>query len=72
MSPERDLTIDSALADPMIRVAMLADRVNPRDFETLLRSTAKRLAVAPVRQPSAATALLARRVRGEHRGLCFA
>ncbi len=72
MSPERDLTIDTALADPIIRAAMMADRVNPRDLETLLRSTAKRLDAAPVRQPFAPTALLARSVRGGHRGLCFA
>ena len=36
----RDLTIESVLEDPMIRAAMRADRVDARDFETLLRSAA--------------------------------
>jgi hypothetical protein len=71
MSPERDLTIDTALADPIIRAAMAADRVNPREFETLLRSTAKRLDADLVRRPLAPTALLARSARA-HRGFCFA
>ncbi len=39
----RDLTIEEALADPVIGAAMRADRVDPLRFETLLRSTARRL-----------------------------
>ena len=43
MSWNRDLTLDEALADPMIGAALRADRVDPREFELLLRSTARRL-----------------------------
>ena len=43
MSWNRDLTLDEALADPMIGAALKADHVDPRQFETLLRSTARRL-----------------------------
>ena len=39
----RDLTIEEALADPVIGAAMRADHVDPAGFETLLRSTARRL-----------------------------
>ncbi len=38
-----DLTIDEVMTDPMIRTVMRADRVEPRQFETLLR----RLAAVP-------------------------
>ncbi len=38
-----DLTIDGALADPVINAAMRADRVDPRRFEALLRATAQTL-----------------------------
>ena len=41
---ERDLTLEEVLADPVIGAAMRADRVDPRRFETLLRTTARRLA----------------------------
>ena len=43
MSWNRDLTLDEALADPMIGAALRADGVDPRAFELLLRSTAQRL-----------------------------
>ena len=46
MSWNRDLTLDEALNDPMIAAALRADRVDPRQFETLLRTTAHRLAAA--------------------------
>ncbi len=38
-----DLTIDDALADPVIGAAMRADRIDPRGFEDLLRATARHL-----------------------------
>lgn len=37
---QTDLTIDTALADPVIAAVMRADRVDPRRFEALLRSKA--------------------------------
>ena len=46
MSWNRDLTLDEALNDPMIAAALRADRVDPGQFETLLRTTAHRLAAA--------------------------
>lgn len=54
MSWNRDLTLDEALNDPMIAAALRADRVDPRQFETLLRSTARRLDAgrAPASRPS--------------------
>lgn len=39
----RDLTLDEALADPMIGAVLKADHVDRGGFETLLRSTARRL-----------------------------
>lgn len=42
----RDLTIEGAMADPIIAAAMRADRVDPRGFEHLLRATARGLAGA--------------------------
>ena len=52
-----DLTIDGALVDPIIGAAMRADRVDPKTFETMLRSTARRLEVdAPRALPGAALA----------------
>ncbi len=38
-----DLSIDEALADPMIRLVMSADHVEPRALETTLRAAAKRI-----------------------------
>ena len=43
MSWNRDLTLDEALSDPMIAAVLRADSVDPRQFETLLRSTARTL-----------------------------
>jgi hypothetical protein len=40
MSRRRDLTIDEAVKDPMIRLVMKADGVDPRAFERMLRSLA--------------------------------
>jgi len=40
MMQRKDLTIDEAIRDPMIRLVMKADRVDPQSFETMLRSLA--------------------------------
>ncbi|TPK59441.1 MULTISPECIES: hypothetical protein [unclassified Mesorhizobium] len=40
MPQRRDLTIDEAVWDPMIRLVMKADGVDPRAFETMLRTLA--------------------------------
>ncbi|RWI18296.1 hypothetical protein [Mesorhizobium sp.] len=40
MSQRKDLTIDEVVKDPMIRMLMRADRVDPHAFETMLRSLA--------------------------------
>ena len=40
---ERELTLEEVLADPVIGAAMRADHVDPRRFEILLRTTARRL-----------------------------
>jgi hypothetical protein len=40
MSQRKDLTIDEVVKDPMIRMLMQADRVDPRSFETMLRTLA--------------------------------
>jgi len=40
MPQRRDLTIDEAVRDPMIRLVMKADGVDPRAFEAMLRSLA--------------------------------
>ena len=40
MSQRKDLTIDEAIRDPMIRLVMKADRVDPQSFEAMLRSLA--------------------------------
>ncbi|UVK38351.1 hypothetical protein LHFGNBLO_005509 [Mesorhizobium sp. AR10] len=40
MSQRNDLTIDEVIRDPMIRMVMKADRVDPRSFEAMLRSLA--------------------------------
>ncbi|QKC84984.1 hypothetical protein EB232_28485 [Mesorhizobium sp. NZP2077] len=40
MPQRRDLTIDEAVQDPMIRLVMKADGVDPRAFEKMLRSLA--------------------------------
>ena len=40
MLQRKDLTIDEAIRDPMIRLVMKADRVDPHSFEAMLRSLA--------------------------------
>jgi len=40
MSQRNDLTIDEVVKDPMIRLLMKADRVDPGAFEAMLRSLA--------------------------------
>ncbi|ESY73237.1 hypothetical protein NKH57_18935 [Mesorhizobium sp. M1050] len=40
MPQRRDLTIEEAVRDPMIRLVMKADGVDPRAFENMLRSLA--------------------------------
>jgi len=40
MPQRRDLTIDEAVRDPMIRLVMKADGVDPRALEKMLRSLA--------------------------------
>jgi hypothetical protein len=40
MPQRRDLTIEEAVRDPMIRLVMKADGVDPSAFETMLRSLA--------------------------------
>ena len=39
----RDLTIETILADPLIRAANKADHVSLQEFEQLLRATAREL-----------------------------
>ena len=55
---DRDLTLEEVLADPVIGAAMRADGVDPRRFETLLRTTARRLDRA--REPALPGAIAAR------------
>lgn len=38
-----DLTLDEALADPVIGAVLKADHIDRRHFEMLLRTTARRL-----------------------------
>ncbi len=40
MPQRKDLTIDEVVKDPMIRMLMKADGVDPRSFEAMLRSLA--------------------------------
>ncbi|RWB29682.1 MAG: hypothetical protein EOQ42_18575 [Mesorhizobium sp.] len=40
MSQRKELTIDEVVKDPMIRMLMKADRVDPRSLETMLRTLA--------------------------------
>ena len=39
--PQQELTLANVLADPMVRIAMEADRVNPREFAAMLAGVAK-------------------------------
>ena len=48
MSQRKDLTIDEAIRDPMIRLVMKADRVNPRAFEAMLRTVADEQGAAEI------------------------
>jgi hypothetical protein len=45
-----ELTLQSALSDPLIRTVMAADKVDPVQLELMLRKIAKK--VAAPRQPS--------------------
>ncbi len=65
-----DMTIESALSDPMIRAIMRADRVEPQAFERLLNSAAKALEALPRRRPQVAA--VARPLRPIIRGFCCA
>jgi len=40
MQKRKDLTIDEAVRDPMIRLVMKADGIDPKAFERMLRSRA--------------------------------
>ncbi|MGX8009319.1 hypothetical protein ACVDG8_010055 [Mesorhizobium sp. ORM8.1] len=40
MQKRKDLTIDEAIRDPMIRLVMKADGVDPKAFERMLRKRA--------------------------------
>lgn len=40
MQTRKDLTIDEAIRDPMIRLVMKADGIDPKAFERMLRSRA--------------------------------
>ncbi|MDG4877360.1 hypothetical protein P9273_19880 [Mesorhizobium sp. WSM4935] len=40
MQTRKDLTIDEAIRDPMIRLVMEADGIDPKAFERMLRSHA--------------------------------
>ena len=40
MQKREDLTIDEAIRDPMIRLVMKADGIDPKAFERLLRQRA--------------------------------
>lgn len=44
MQKRNDLTIDEAIRDPMIRLVMKADGVDPKAFERMLRSRAAKQA----------------------------
>ncbi len=39
--PQQELTFSDVLSDPMVRLAMAADRVNPREFAAMLAGVAK-------------------------------
>ena len=70
MSPKtRDLTIESALADPMIQALMSADRVKPHAFEALLRGAARKIASGTSRVP---LSRLSRSADPRHPRACFA
>ena len=65
-----DMTIESTLADPMIRAVMRADRIEPQAFERLLRSAARSIDAAPL--PALPPAWTARAAKAMSRGVCCA
>ena len=48
MQKRKDLTIDEAIRDPMIRLVMKADGIDPKAFERMLRSRAAEQALGEV------------------------
>ena len=53
-----EMTLEGALADPMVAALMRADRVDPRGFECLLRSTARQLDETSVAKPLSTMSLV--------------
>ena len=49
MQKRKDLTIDEAIRDPMIRLVMKADGIDPKAFERMLRSRAAEQAPGDIR-----------------------
>jgi hypothetical protein len=41
--PQQELTLANVLSDPMVQIAMAADRVNPRELAAMLASVAQTL-----------------------------
>ena len=41
--PQQELTLTNVLSDPMVQLAMAADRVNPRELAAMLAGVAKAL-----------------------------
>jgi hypothetical protein len=39
--PQQELTLANILTDPMVQMAMAADRVNPRELAVMLANVAK-------------------------------
>ncbi len=52
MLQRRDLTIDEAVRDPMIRLVMKADGIDPKAFERMLRQRAAEQALGDEVLPS--------------------
>ena len=48
MQKRKDLTIDEAIRDPMIRLVMKADGIDPKAFERMLRTRAAERAAGEV------------------------
>ncbi|MDX7950220.1 hypothetical protein P7D22_03380 [Lichenihabitans sp. Uapishka_5] len=71
----RDLSIESVLADPMIRAMMRADHVEPQAFERLLRSAAGGVEAGSARVAAGrfgAASLVASQACAALRGVCCA
>ncbi|WP_296738312.1 hypothetical protein [Mesorhizobium sp.] len=51
MQKRNDLTIDEAIRDPMIRLVMKADGIDPKAFERMLRALAAEQASDDVPPP---------------------